>query len=67
MDLESLRTLSLPDFKTSSSSTATILAGGNLEKRCNSGETLGMFRIEANFFLICFGEFCFAVDKHGLV
>lgn len=80
MDIESLRTMTVPDF--SHFKTPDMVA---LSKRCEEGKTLGMFRLIDNVFILVYNgeesilsllheklittlsilEFAFHIDKHG--
>ncbi|KAK4698467.1 RHO1 GDP-GTP exchange protein 1/2, partial [Phenoliferia sp. Uapishka_3] len=60
MNLESLRTMSVPDFSHQRDEYSQKLA-----KRCDDHRTLGMFRLQDNLFLLVYNAFCFHVDKHG--
>ncbi len=59
MDLESLRTMSVPTFPRQDGGSS------NLAKRCEDGRTMGMFRLRDNLFLLAYDEFAMHVDKHG--
>ncbi|KAL8293744.1 hypothetical protein RQP46_000445 [Phenoliferia psychrophenolica] len=60
MNLESLRTMSVPDFSHQHDEFSQKLA-----KRCAEHKTLGMFRLQDNLFLLVYNAFSFHVDKHG--
>ncbi|GAA5941175.1 hypothetical protein JCM10213_007445 [Rhodosporidiobolus nylandii] len=55
MDLESMRTMTVPDFP----------SRGSLAKRCEDASTMGMFRIADSRFLLAYSEFAFHVGRHG--
>ncbi|BGP04378.1 Rho guanine nucleotide exchange factor [Rhodotorula toruloides] len=61
MDLDSMRTMTVPDFPASRQDRAAIL----LAKRCEDASTLGMFRIAESKFLLAYTEFAFHVGRHG--
>ncbi|BGO99068.1 Rho guanyl-nucleotide exchange factor [Rhodotorula toruloides] len=61
MDLDSMRTMTVPDFPASRQDRAALL----LAKRCEDASTLGMFRIAESKFLLAYTEFAFHVGRHG--
>lgn len=63
MNIENLRTMSVPDF----SNQRNDPNAGALARRCEDSKTLGMFRLMENEFLLCYDDFAFLVDKHGFV
>ncbi|GAA5899116.1 uncharacterized protein JCM6883_005114 [Sporobolomyces salmoneus] len=61
MDLESMRTMTVPDFP-------SVRHNRNfaaLAKRCEEVPTLGMFRIGDSKFLLVYADFAFHVGRHG--
>lgn len=50
MNLDSLRTMSLPDFSAHRNDPTAVA----LAKRCEESQTLGMFRLQDNEFLLCY-------------
>ncbi|KAM0753197.1 hypothetical protein T439DRAFT_378904 [Meredithblackwellia eburnea MCA 4105] len=60
MNLDTLRTMSTPDFSHHRDEYSQKLA-----KRCDDSRTLGMFRLQENLFLLAYNGFCFHVDRHG--
>ncbi|GAA5885505.1 hypothetical protein JCM16303_002232 [Sporobolomyces ruberrimus] len=61
MDLESMRTMTVPDFP-------SVRHNRNfaaLAKRCEEVPTLGMFRIADSKFLLVYADFAFHVGRHG--
>lgn len=61
MSMETLLTMSVPDFSGFRNDAASVA----LAKRCEEAKTLGMFRLQDNEFLLCYDDFAFLVDKHG--
>ncbi|GAA5849156.1 hypothetical protein JCM9279_005806 [Rhodotorula babjevae] len=61
MDLESMRTMTVPDFPPSRHDRALYL----LAKRCEDAATMGMFRIGDSKFLLAYSEFAIHVGRHG--
>ncbi|GAA5824608.1 hypothetical protein JCM3770_006692, partial [Rhodotorula araucariae] len=61
MDLESMRTMTVPDFPPSRHDRALYL----LAKRCEDATTMGMFRIGDSKFLLAYSEFAIHVGRHG--
>ncbi|BGP21292.1 Rho guanine nucleotide exchange factor [Rhodotorula toruloides] len=61
MDLDSMRTMTVPDFPASRPDRNTVL----LARRCEDASTLGMFRIAESKFLLAYDEFAFHVGRHG--
>ncbi|GAA5854952.1 hypothetical protein JCM8547_002320 [Rhodosporidiobolus lusitaniae] len=61
MDLESMRTMTVPDFPSSRGDRALA----SLAKRCEDVPTMGMFRIADSKFLLVYSEFAFHVGRHG--
>ncbi|GAA5935183.1 hypothetical protein JCM3775_007227 [Rhodotorula graminis] len=61
MDLESMRTMTVPDFPPSRHDRALYL----LAKRCEDASTMGMFRIGDSKFLLAYSEFAIHVGRHG--
>ncbi|GAA6008068.1 hypothetical protein JCM10207_007016 [Rhodosporidiobolus poonsookiae] len=61
MDLESMRTMTVPDFPPTRHDRALY----TLAKRCEDASTLGMFRIADNKFLLVYTDFAFTVGRHG--
>ncbi|KAI5480823.1 Rho guanyl-nucleotide exchange factor [Pseudohyphozyma bogoriensis] len=62
MNLETLRTMTVPDFSQVQRD-ATISA---LIKKCEESKNLGMFRLQDNLFLLVYDEFAFHVDKEPI-
>ncbi|GAA5879401.1 hypothetical protein JCM1840_006035 [Sporobolomyces johnsonii] len=61
MDLESMRTMTVPDFP----SVRHNRAFAPLAKRCEEVPTLGMFRIADSKFVLVYADFAFHVGRHG--
>ncbi|GAA6044243.1 hypothetical protein JCM8097_002194 [Rhodosporidiobolus ruineniae] len=61
MDLESMRTMTVPDFPGSRGDRSLA----SLAKRCEDAATMGMFRIGDSKFLLAYSEFAFHVGRHG--
>ncbi|GAA5891760.1 hypothetical protein JCM8208_002876 [Rhodotorula glutinis] len=61
MDLESMRTMTVPDFPPSRHDRALYL----LAKRCEDATTMGMYRIGDSKFLLAYSEFAIHVGRHG--
>ncbi|GAA5949958.1 hypothetical protein JCM3765_007750 [Sporobolomyces pararoseus] len=61
MDLESMRTMTVPDFP----SVRHNRHFAALAKRCEEVPTLGMFRIADSKFLLVYADFAFHVGRHG--
>jgi len=62
MNIETLKTASIPDFNQIKQQDARLAA---LQRRCDESRPLGMFRLGENEFLLCYDEFAFFADKHG--
>ncbi|GAA6062754.1 hypothetical protein JCM10212_005550 [Sporobolomyces blumeae] len=61
MDLESMRTMTVPDFP----SVRHNRHFAALAKRCEEVPTMGMFRIADSKFLLVYADFAFHVGRHG--
>ncbi|GAA5999985.1 uncharacterized protein JCM10292_003567 [Rhodotorula paludigena] len=61
MDLESMRTMTVPDFPSVRNDRALYV----LAKRCEDASTMGMFRIGDSKFLLAYSEFAIHVGRHG--
>ncbi|ORY90211.1 CNH domain-domain-containing protein [Leucosporidium creatinivorum] len=61
MDLDSMRTMTVPDFPSSRHDRTFV----GLAKRCEEAQTLGMFRLQDSKFLLVYNEFAFHVGRHG--
>ncbi|KAI7943871.1 hypothetical protein MJO28_011399 [Puccinia striiformis f. sp. tritici] len=62
MNIDTLKTASIPDFNQIKQQDARLVA---LQRRCDESRPLGMFRLGDNEFLLCYDEFAFFADKHG--
>ncbi|OAW00133.1 hypothetical protein PTTG_08077 [Puccinia triticina 1-1 BBBD Race 1] len=62
MNIDTLKTASIPDFNQIKQQDARLAA---LQRRCDESRPLGMFRLGDNEFLLCYDEFAFFADKHG--
>lgn len=62
MNIDTLKTASIPDFNQIKQQDARLAA---LQRRCDESRPLGMFRLGENEFLLCYDEFAFFADKHG--
>lgn len=62
MNIDTLKTASIPDFNQIKQHDARLTA---LQRRCDESRPLGMFRLGDNEFLLCYDEFAFFADKHG--
>ncbi|KAI8457720.1 CNH domain-containing protein, partial [Phakopsora pachyrhizi] len=62
MNLDTLKTASIPDFNQIKQHDSRLIA---LQRRCDENRPLGMFRIGEQEFLLCYDEFAFFADKHG--
>ncbi|PLW29207.1 hypothetical protein PCASD_14619 [Puccinia coronata f. sp. avenae] len=62
MNIDTLKTASIPDFHQIKQQDARLAA---LQRRCDESRPLGMFRLGENEFLLCYDEFAFFADKHG--
>ncbi|GAA5923419.1 uncharacterized protein JCM15063_003641 [Sporobolomyces koalae] len=61
IDLESMRTMTVPDFPSVRHNRNFV----TLAKRCEEVPTLGMFRIADSKFLLVYADFAFHVGRHG--
>ncbi|GAA5909349.1 hypothetical protein JCM6882_000959 [Rhodosporidiobolus microsporus] len=61
MDLESMRTMTVPDFPSPRGDRSLAL----LAKRCEDSSTMGLFRIGDSKFLLVYSDFAFHVGRHG--
>ncbi|KAH8924026.1 Dbl-like domain-containing protein [Atractiella rhizophila] len=61
MNLETLKPTTVPDY----SRLRNDPRAAALQRRCDDGKALGMFRLEENVFLICYSDLAFWTDKYG--
>ncbi|GAA5841736.1 hypothetical protein JCM11251_007070 [Rhodosporidiobolus azoricus] len=61
MDLETMRTMTVPDFPSSRTDRSLAL----LAKRCEDSQTMGLFRIGDSKFLLVYSDLAFHVGRHG--
>ncbi|SCZ90108.1 BZ3500_MvSof-1268-A1-R1_Chr1-3g01781 [Microbotryum saponariae] len=62
MDLEDMKTMTVPAFPSSRHDRSLV----SLAERCEKAQALGMFRLQGDRFLLAYTDFAFHVTRHGL-
>ncbi|SCV68292.1 BQ2448_413 [Microbotryum intermedium] len=62
MDLEDMKTMTVPAFPSSRHDRSLV----SLAERCEKAQALGMFRLQGDRFLLAYNDFAFHVTRHGM-